>query len=308
MRKERRQKETLIKYVFKNKLLYIMLMIGFIPLIIFKYGPIIFLAIAFKDYSPYVGLIQSEWVGLAHFQRFFASTEFLVLFRNTFMLAAMNLILFFPIPIIVSLMLNEVIKQGYKRTIQSIIYLPHFISWPVVASIAYVLLTTEGGIVNEVIELLGGEKIPFLLSKKTFHGVYIAELIWRETGYSTIVYLAAIAGINPSLYESASLDGAGRFKQMWHITLPSIRSTIIILFILRLGRFLEVGFEQVYLLQNSLNRVFSQIIDTYVYEYGVRGGQYSYTAAIGVFTSAIGLVLVLVADRFAKKIGEEGIM
>jgi len=301
-------KETFIGYVLKNKLLYIMLLPGLLQMIIFKYWPMLNLSIAFKDYSPYAGFFGSEWVGFKHFIRFFTSEEFWRLTRNTFTLTFLNLVFFFPIPIIVSLLINELRFAPFKYVTQTIIYIPHFISWPVVSSIAYIMLTTEGGIINEVIAMLGGEKIPFLLSKDTFVGVYIGEIIWKETGYSTIIYLAAIAGVDLSLYESAVLDGAGRFRQIWNITIPSIRSTIIVLFILRLGHFLEAGFEQVYLLQNPLNRVVSQIYDTYVYEYGVKGGQYSYTTAIGLLTSLVGLVLVLTSNWLVKKTGDEGIL
>jgi putative aldouronate transport system permease protein len=303
-----KKSDTFIGYVLKNKLLYLMLLPGLIQIILFKYWPMLFLSISFKHYSPYLGFFGSEWAGFEHFARFLGREEFWLLTKNTFTLTFLSLIFFFPIPIIVSLLLNEVKNKSFKFLTQTIIYIPHFISWPVVTSIAYIMLTTEGGIVNDLIVLLGGEKIPFLMSKDTFHGVYIGEVIWKETGYSTIIYLAAIAGIDLSLYESAVIDGAGRFKQMWHITLPSIRSTVIVLFILRLGHFLEAGFEQVYLLQNPLNRVVSQIYDTYVYEYGVKGGQYSYTTAIGVLTSLVGLVLVLGSNWLVKKTGEEGIL
>ncbi len=302
------KRPSLVRHIVNNKLLYLMLVPGLAHLLLFRYVPAAYLATAFQDYTPYQGLFGSEWVGFKHFERLFTSGVFLELLRNTAIIAAINLLLFFPAPIIVAILLNELRNPAFKRTVQTVVYIPHFISWPVAASITYVMLTTQGGIANEALVALGLDKVPFLMSERTFHGVYLGQLLWKEVGYSTIVYLASIAGVSPSLYESAIVDGAGRFRRMWHITLPSIRSTIVILFLLRLGRFLEVGFEQVFLLRNPLNRQVSEIFDTYVYSFGVVQGQYSYTAAIGVFTSIVGLALVVGMDRVAKRFGEEGVL
>jgi putative aldouronate transport system permease protein len=299
---------SVLRHIAANKLLYLMLIPGLAHLFLFRYVPAAYLATAFQDYTPYEGLFGSEWVAFKHFERLFTSGIFGELLRNTAIIAGINLLLFFPAPIIVAILLNELRSPLFKRAVQTVIYVPHFISWPVAASITHVMLTTQGGIVNEAIVALGFEPVRFLMSEQTFHGVYLGQLLWKEVGYSTIVYLASIAGVSPSLYESAIVDGAGRFRRMWSITLPSIRSTIVILFLLRLGRFLEVGFEQVFLLRNPLNRSVSEIFDTYVYSFGVVQGQYSYTAAIGVFTSIVGLVLVIGMDRVAKRVGEEGVL
>ncbi len=285
-----------------------MLVPGILHFFIFRYVPMAYLSIAFFDYSPFLGITGSEWVGLKHFERFFTTGLFTQLLRNTTVIGFVNMVVFFPIPIVLAIAINEVRRSGLKRIVQTIVYLPHFLSWPVIASITYVLFTTHNGLINDALVQLGLEKQPFLMSVRYFHAMYLGQLIWKGAGFGTIIYLAAITGINPELYEAAIVDGASWFRRIWHITLPGILSTAVILFILRIGQFLEIGFEQVFLLRNPLNREVSEIFDTYVYSFGVVQGQYSYTAAIGVFTSIIGLVLVVAFDRLAKKIGEEGVM
>ena len=195
----------------------------------------------------------------------------------------------------------------FKRLAQSFIYLPHFFSWVVISGITYIMLTTEGGIVNQVIEFFGGEKINFLLSEKWFRTIVTTQVIWKETGWGTIIFLAALAGVDPSLYEAARMDGANRFRQLLHITLPAIRSTIVILLILRLGNFLQIGFEQIYLMLNGMNRNVGEILDTYIYTNGIQRGLFSYTTAVGLFNSLVGLVLIVVSNTLAKKFGEEGV-
>jgi putative aldouronate transport system permease protein len=297
-----------ITYIRRNWMLYSMLLLGVTHFVIFKYIPMAYLAIAFQDFSPSRGLIGSSWVGFRHFERLFTSGLFLQLLRNTAVIALINQVLYFPVPIILALLITEVRRSPFKRLFQTLLYVPFFVSWPVVASITHVFLTTQGGTLNELLVTLGFERQPFLMSTQYFHGVYYGQLLWKNAGFGTVIYLASIAGINPELYDSALVDGAGRFQRAWHITLPSIRSTVVILFILNLGRFLEVGFEQVFLLRNPLNRSVSEIFDTYVYAFGIQQGQYSYTAAIGVFTSFVGLALIVVGDYVAKKLGEDGIL
>lgn len=204
-------------------------------------------------------------------------------------------------------MLNELKNEFVKRSVQSLIYIPHFMSWVVVVGIAYMFFTTEGGIVNELIVKLGGEKVNFLISNEWFRTMVTAEVIWKETGWGTIIFLAALSGVDPQLYEAARMDGANRIRQLWHITLPAIRSTIVILLILRLGNFLDTGFEQIFLMLNAMNREVGEVFDTYVYSIGISQGQYSYSTAVGLFKSIVGLILVVVANRLAKKFGEEGI-
>ncbi|WP_028608431.1 ABC transporter permease [Paenibacillus harenae] len=295
------------KRLWRNRWLYVMVLPGILFFIIFKYIPMFGLAIAFQDYKPFKGVGGSEWVGFEHFERLFTEPDFLTILVNTLLLFGMNLLFFFPVPIILALMLNEVRLSFFKRTFQTLVYLPHFMSWVIIVSISFVMLTSDGGIINELLVYFGFEKINFLLSPEWFRPMYIIQVIWREAGWGTIIYLAAIASVDPQLYEAARMDGAGRLRQVWHITLPAIRSVIIILLILKIGDVLELGFEHVYLLLNSMNRDVAEIIDTYVYTAGLRQGQFSYSTAIGFFKSFIGLVLVVLANKLAKKMGEEGV-
>ena len=280
---------------------------GVLYFIIFKYVPMFGLLMAFEDYKPHLGFMNSPWVGLKHFERFFSEPQFWMLFRNTILLAIYNLVFFFPLPIVLALMLNEVRIGIFKRFAQTLLYLPHFVSWVVAVGIFYVLFTTEGGVVNELIQKIGIEKIPFLLSEDWFRPMIISQSIWKEAGWGTIIFLAALSGVDLQLYEAARMDGAGRWRQLWHITLPAIRSTIVILFILRLGSFLDTGFEHIFLMLNSMNREVGEVFDTFVYMKGLTQGQYSYSAAVGMFKSLVGLVLVLGSNWIAKKFGEEGV-
>jgi ABC-type polysaccharide transport system, permease component len=295
------------KRLWRNKWLYLMVLPGILYFIVFKYVPMAGLVIAFQNYKPHLGFTGSEWVGLEHFKRLFTEPDFLNILTNTLLLFGMNLLFYFPIPIILALMLNEVRITFFKRFFQTLVYLPHFMSWVIIVSISFVMLTMDGGILNELLAYFGFEKINFLLSPEWFRPTYIIQVIWREAGWGTIIYLAAIASVDPQLYEAARMDGAGRMRQVWHITLPAIRSVIIILLILKIGDVLELGFEHVYLLLNSMNREVAEIIDTYVYTAALRQGQFSYSTAIGFFKSFVGLLLVVFANKLAKRMGEEGV-
>ncbi|WP_438444640.1 ABC transporter permease [Gorillibacterium sp. sgz5001074] len=297
-----------LKRMVRNRWLYLMLLPGVLYFLIFKYVPMYGVLLAFKNYQPFLGFMKSDWVGMKHFNRFFGDPLFWMLLKNTFILAFYNLVFFFPLPIIVALLLNELRMEAYKRIIQTLVYIPHFMSWVVIVSIAYLFFTTEGGLVNEAIHALGGDKINFLLSPGWFRGFITAEVMWKETGWGTIIFLAALAGVDTQLYEAARMDGASRFRQLWHITLPAIRSTIVILLILRLGHFLDTGFEQIYLMLNSMNRNVGEVFDTYVYSTGISQGMYSYSTAVGLFKSVVGLVLVSVSNYLSKRFGEEGII
>ncbi|TCN01172.1 carbohydrate ABC transporter membrane protein 1 (CUT1 family) [Paenibacillus sp. BK033] len=291
----------------RNVWLYVMVLPGLLYFLIFKYAPMFGLIIAFQDFKPFKGIRGSEWVGLEHFRRLFTEPDFLNILTNTLILFGFNILFYFPIPIILALMLNELRLNAFKRLFQTLIYLPHFMSWVIIVSISYVMLTMDGGIVNAVLESLGFEKINFLLSPEWFRPTYIIQVIWREAGWGTIIYLAAMAAIDPQLYEAARMDGAGRLHQIWHITLPAIRSVIIVLLILKIGDVLELGFEHVYLLLNSMNRDVAEIIDTYVYTAGLKQGKFSYSTAIGLFKSVVGLIMVVAANKLSKKFGSEGI-
>lgn len=301
------RRHEILKNIKKNKLIYLMILPGILYFFIYKYLPMTGLVISFQDYKPYLGISGSEWVGFEHFERLFTSPDFWMIFRNTLILFALQIIIFFPIPIIISLMLNEVRHSLYKRGIQTLIYIPHFMSWVVIVSISYVMLTLDGGIINSLIEYFGFEKINFLMNEEWFRPMYILQVIWREAGWGTIIFLAAITGVDPQLYEAAKMDGANRLRQMWHITLPAIRSVIIIMLILKIGDVLELGFEHVYLLLNASNREVGEIFDTYVYTAGLQQGQFSYSTAVGFFKGVVGLILVIFANRLAKRFGEEGI-
>lgn len=287
--------------------LYLMLLPGLLFFALFKYLPMFGIIMAFQDYQPFLGFLGSPWVGLKHFERFFSEPTFWMLFRNTLLLAVYNLVFFFPLPIVLALMLNELRIAIYKRIVQTVIYVPHFLSWVVVVGIFYIFLTTEDGIVNNAIVAMGGEKIPFLLSQDWFRPLIVIQSIWKESGWGTIIFLAALAGVDPGLYEASIMDGAGRWRQLWHITLPAIRSTIVILFILKLGDFLDSGFEHIFLMLNPMNREVGEVFETYVYRTGLTQAQFSYSAAVDLFKSVVGLVLVLGSNWLAKKFGEEGI-
>jgi putative aldouronate transport system permease protein len=262
---------------------------------------------AFKNYQPFIGLMQSNWVGLAHFKRFFGMPDFWMLFKNTLILGLYNTIIFFPITIILALLLNEVRQEVFKRFVQTLVYVPHFLSWVVIVGISYVLLSTQDGIINSIVGLTNHAPIEFMTSTTWFRPLIVIQMIWKDTGWGTIIFLAALAGVNLQLYEAARMDGANRLQLLWHITLPSIRSVIVVLFILRLGSFLDLGFEQIFLMLNAVNREVGEVFDTYVYRVGLQQGQFSYSTAVGLFKSVIGLILVLVANKVAKWFGEEGI-
>ncbi|SFM42203.1 ABC transporter permease [Salibacterium qingdaonense] len=299
--------ELIKKRIKKNKLIYLMILPGLLYFFVYKYIPMYGLIISFQDYKPYQGIMGSQWVGLEHFKRLFADPDFWMIFKNTLVLFGLQLIIFFPVPIILSLMLNEVRSMPLKRSVQTLIYIPHFMSWVIIVSITYVLLTMDGGIVNGLLQQAGFQEVNFLLNPDWFRPMYILQVIWREAGWGTIIFLAAIAAVDAQLYEAAKIDGAGRFRQMWHITLPAIKGVIVILLILKIGDVLELGFEHVYLLLNSSNREVAEIFDTYVYTAGLKQGQFSYSTAVGFFKGLVGLVLVVIANWLAKKAGEEGV-
>ncbi|MEK4517647.1 sugar ABC transporter permease [Paenibacillus sp. FSL H8-0122] len=303
----RSRREQRFRRLKRDKWLYILLSPGLLYFLLFKYVPMWGVLLAFKDYQPFLGFWKSGWVGLEHFRTFFQNPDFFMLLRNTLVLSLYNLVFFFPAPIILALLLNEIRLSFYKRTIQTLIYVPHFISMVIVASISYVFLTTQGGAVNEFLFAVTGRKIDFLASPDWFRPMIILQTIWKECGWGTIIFLAALAGVDVEQYEAAVVDGASRWRQTWHITLPAIRSTIVILLILRMGTILDNGFEQIYLMMNALNREVAEVFDTYVYALGITQGAFSYSTAVGLFKSVIGVVLVLGTNWLAKKSGESGL-
>lgn len=291
----------------RDKFLYALALPGLFYFVFFKYVPIAGIAISFQNYNPFLGFWGSKWVGFEHYLRFFSHEDFWILMRNTLAINTLNLLFFFPAPILLSLMLNELRKEAFKRVIQSIVYLPHFLSWVIIAGLTFLLLSQSQGIVNKLIVSFGGETIPFLMDPDYFWLLITLQSMWKDAGWGTIIFLAAMANLDPQLYEAAKMDGAGRYRQAWHITLPGIRNVILILLILRLGHVMDVGFEQVYLMMNAAVSNVADVFDTYVYRVGIREAQFSYSTAIGVFKSVVGIILVVAANRLTKRFGEEGV-
>ncbi|MBD2843816.1 sugar ABC transporter permease [Paenibacillus sp. IB182496] len=291
----------------KDRWLYVLLLPGLLYFLVFKYWPMWGVLIAFKNYQPFLGFWQSEWIGLDHFRTFFSNPDFARLLRNTFILAVYDLVFFFPAPILVALLLNEIRVGVFKRLVQTMVYVPHFISMVIVASMTYVFLTTQGGVLHALVEQLTGRSFNFLADPDWFRPLIILQIMWKETGWGTIIFLAALASVDVEQYEAAVVDGATRFQRMWHITLPAISGVISILLILRLGNFLDNGFEQIFLMTNSLNRTVADVFDTYVYFVGITQGAFSYSTAIGLFKSVVGIVLIFGSNYLAKRLGKEGL-
>ncbi|MEC1262454.1 sugar ABC transporter permease [Bacillus swezeyi] len=301
------RKTNWLTAVRRDKWLYLLLVPGVLYFLIFKYWPMWGVLIAFKDYSPYLGFWQSDWVGFEYFKDFFMNPDFFRLLYNTLMLAALDLIFAFPAPLIVALLLNELRHAIYKRCIQTFIYVPHFVSWTIVVSMTFVFFTVDTGVINKMLQNITGGEISFLSDPEWFRPMIVLQSIWKETGWGTILFLAALAAVDQEQYEAAVMDGAGRFRRMWHITLPAIRSTIVVLLILRIGSFLNIGFEQIFLMTNSLNRSVAEIFDTYVYIVGITQGAYSYSTAVGLFKSVVGIILIFGANYIAKKFDQDGL-
>lgn len=301
------RKTSLWQYMKQHKWLYIMLLPGLLYFILFKYVPMGGLVIAFKEYSPFRGIWDSPWVGFGQFKKFFDTPDFWRLLRNTLGISLLQLLIYFPAPIILSLFLNEVRHSGYKRVVQTLVYVPHFVSWVIVASLTYQLFNVSDGIINMLYKSVTGTTFDILSKGSTFWGLIVGQDIWRETGYGTIIFLAALAGVDQEMYEAARVDGAGRWKLMWHITLPAIKGTIIMMLILRVGSLLNTGYEQIFLMRNDLNMEYADVFDTYIYTRGIVNGQYSFSSAAGMFKSLVGMILVLGSNKISKMCGESGI-
>ncbi|TDF94062.1 ABC transporter permease [Paenibacillus piri] len=293
----------LSKDLVKNKIIYLMALPVIAYYLIFDYGPMYGASIAFKDFSAMKGITGSPWVGFQNFSDFFKDVYFTRIVRNTLLLSVYNLIFGFPAPIILALLLNEVRKQLFKRFVQSVTYLPHFISVMVLCGLI-VDFTSRNGIINDLLAFMGMERVTMLLKPELFRSIYVGSNIWQELGWGSIIYLAALAGIDQDLYEAATIDGAGRFKQMLHVTIPGIMPTVIILFILKMGSMMNVGFDKIFLLYNPLTYETSDVISTYVYRKGILEANYSFSAAVGLFNSIINFVLLVATNQFSKKVNE----
>lgn len=288
------------KKLWKDRYFYLLAFPGMAFLLLFEYVPMYGVILAFQNFNPFAGFLHSEWVGFAHFERLFNHPDFWLVLRNTLVISFMNLLLYFPAPIILALLLNEVRMQVFKRTIQTIIYLPHFVSWVVICSVTITLMNSEG-IITQLVHWLGFTEVKLLMEKKLFWLIITFQSIWRDAGYGTIIFLAALAGINPELYEAARVDGANRWQQLRAITMPALMSTVVVLLLLRLGQIMNLSFDQLYIMGNPLVIEVAEVFDTYVFKAGVLQGNFSYASAVGLFKSLVGLVLILGSNWIARK-------
>ena len=282
------------------KTYYLMMLPALIYVLIFCYQPMYGLQIAFKDYKGVYGIVGSPWVGLTHFISFFKGYYFWRLMKNTLILSLYSMLVSFPFPILLALLLNEVTPK-IRKVSQTILYAPHFISTVVLVGMINVMFSPSIGIVNHVIAALGGDRIYFLAQPGVFRHMYVWSGVWQGTGWGAVIYIAALAGVSPELHEAATIDGASRLQRVIHINLPSILPTIMILLIMRIGSLVNVGYEKVYLLQNDLNQEVSEVISTYVYKRGILNTSYSFTSAVGLFNNLINVALLLLANAFSRK-------
>ncbi|MBU8868710.1 ABC transporter permease [Paenarthrobacter aromaticivorans] len=289
------------------KWLYLLLLPGVAYFAVFRYGPMYGVSIAFKDYVPFLGVNGSPWVGLTNFTDFFANPDFPRLLGNTLILAFLNLGIAFPLTIVLALLLNEVRLSVLKRTVQTLVYIPHFLSWTIVASLSFLLFALDIGPLFQFVNGLFGTNVDILSDPNWFRPLIVLQEIWKNTGWGTIIFLAALATVDQDQYEAAIIDGAGRFRRVWHITLPGIRSTIIVMLILAIGQMLNTGFEQIYLMTNALNRSVADVFDTYVYFVGITQGAYSYSTAVGLFKSLVGIVLIFGTNWLSKRFNQSGL-
>ncbi len=295
------------RYFLAHRYLYLLLIPCVTYFIIFHYLPMYGLVIAFKDFKFSKGILGSPWSGFSNFIYLFGLKDFYRVLLNSLLLSMMRLLFCFPIPILLSLMLNEIPLLRVKRLAQTTIYLPYFISWVVIGGILVNLLSPSWGIVNIWMKALGLEPVFFLGSDKYFRGIALLSHVWKQAGWDTIIYLAAITAISPDLYEAATIDGAGKLQRIWHITLPGIRSTILILILLSIGNLMSNGFEQIYVLQNNSNLAVAEVFETYTYKMGMVNGRFSFATSVGLFSSTVGFMLLVLANLGAKAMGEEGI-
>lgn len=304
------EKKGAFKYLKKYWQLYLLLFLPMLYLLIFKYIPMIYIQIAFKKYS----IVQSLWEmpiaankGFQYFIQAFSDADFLKALRNTVVLNLIDLLVGFPIPIIFAIILNELIFKKFKKFVQTVAYMPHFLSWVIIYGLALQLFAPSTGLINNILNSLGIESVPFLNDAACWVSTYVGLGVWQSFGWNSIIYLAAIAGISSELYEAASVDGAGRWAKIWHITLPGLKPTIILLLIMAIGNIVGSNFDRPYALQNNLVMEWANVLSTYVYRRGIKGLQFSLTTAVGFFQSIVGVFFLLGANWFSRKMGERGI-
>lgn len=301
---------NITRYIKQYWTLYLLMLLPMAYFIVFKYIPMQYIQIAFKKYSLLKNVWEMPWAdkhGFEFFIKAFSNRDFLYALRNTLMLNLLDLIIGFPAPIILALLLNELTFKKFKRITQTIAYMPHFLSWIIISGLALQLFAPTNGLINIIINRMGLQSIPFLNSPGHWVWTYVFLGVWQSAGWGTIIYLAAITSINPELYEAADVDGASRLRKIWHVTLPGLRPTIVVLLVMSLGRILGSEFDRPYSLSNTMVSNVSNVIATYVYTYGIRGLQFSLTTAVGLFQSVIGVIFLLIANTFATKVGERGI-
>ena len=292
--------------ILRDRWLYLLILPGFVYFIIFKYLPMWGIVISFQNYVPISGVFGSEWLGLKWFTYFFASPKWLDYLGNTLILSVMNIVFYFPAPIILALLLNEMRSLHYKKLLQTLLYVPHFISIVIVVSITYVIFGTSG-IVYRATEKILGAPVKYLTDPGIFRWMIIGQTIWKETGWGTIIFLAALTSVDVQLYEAAMVDGAGRWRRLWHITLPAIRSTIVLMLVLRMGSVLDTGYDHLILMANAMNRSVSQTLDVFVYQQGLQSAQYSYATAVGLLKAVVSVTLVVSSNKVAHALGEPGL-
>jgi len=304
---EPKRQHPLIRSLKKHWELYLLVLPPVLYLLIFKYIPMVGVQIAFKDFSVVKGIWGSPWVGLKHFEAFFESPNFWLLIKNTIGISFYSLLAGFPIPILLALALNEIRTGYFKKTVQMVTYAPHFISTVVMVSIIILMLSPHVGVVDKLFTLLGFPMTNFMGIPEYFKSIYVWSGVWQGMGYSSIIYIAALAGVDPSLYEAAKMDGASRLRKIWHIDLPTLVPVTVIMLILSLGSIMGVGFEKIYLMQNPLNTSASEVISTYVYKVGLIGANFSFSSAVGLFNSVINLILLVIVNGISRKVSQNSL-
>lgn len=307
MNKKEKFLNKIKKIIRRDWQLYLLCIPALTYVFIFCYGPMYGVQIAFRDYTAKGGITGSDWVGLKHFARFVGSPNFVKLLKNTITLGVYNLLAGFPIPIFIALLMNQCRSMKFRKVVQTVLYAPHFISMVVLVGMIELIFSPSSGVVNHALNAMGKESVYFLGRSDLFQDMYVWSGVWQNTGWGTIIYMAALTSINPELYEAAKVDGATKLKMIWYIDLPSIRPTVITLLVMSLGRFMSTGFQKAFLMQNALNAETSEIIATYVYKIGLQGAQFSYSAAISLFDTVINIILILTANKISKKITEVGL-
>ncbi|MDM5280417.1 ABC transporter permease [Paenibacillus silvae] len=304
---EPKRQHPFIRSLKKHWELYLLVLPPVLYLLIFKYIPMVGVQIAFKDFSVVKGIWGSPWVGFKHFEAFFESPNFWLLIKNTIGISFYSLLAGFPIPILLALALNEIRTGYFKKTVQMVTYAPHFISTVVMVSIIILMLSPHVGVVDKLFSMLGFPMTNFMGIPEYFKSIYVWSGVWQGMGYSSIIYIAALAGVDPSLYEAAKMDGASRLRKIWHIDLPTLVPVTVIMLILSLGSIMGVGFEKIYLMQNPLNTSASEVISTYVYKVGLIGANFSFSSAVGLFNSVINLMLLIIVNGISRKVSENSL-